>query len=268
MGNPRQRFEPNGAILISHLAKGWMQHFPQFSVCIRRQLSPDSSGEFHGLTADLENLILSNVWPERPSQFDAGFLCFSDVLLHNNGFQTGGYSPVQWALGAHNEGHGFPTTTSEIEDSLWGHDTHQIQKSIGQNWIGQNWIGQNWIGPNWPNQDGQNGIGQSRSLLFLSPTPPKTNGKLALFLMSSLWSRVHVEERWHKQTPNVVIVCPGTLGHRLGLDHPEQEIGSRRRCSARESSRSSKKFLSNNVRCSVTFTSKWAWMNAASPKGQ
>ena len=29
-GNPRQRFEPNGATLISHLAKDWMQYFPQF----------------------------------------------------------------------------------------------------------------------------------------------------------------------------------------------------------------------------------------------
>ena len=29
-GNPRQRFEPNGATLISHLAKDKMQHFPQF----------------------------------------------------------------------------------------------------------------------------------------------------------------------------------------------------------------------------------------------
>ena len=28
--NPRQRFEPDGATLISHLAKDWMQHFPQF----------------------------------------------------------------------------------------------------------------------------------------------------------------------------------------------------------------------------------------------
>ena len=28
-GNHRQRFEPNGATLISHLAKDWMQHFPQ-----------------------------------------------------------------------------------------------------------------------------------------------------------------------------------------------------------------------------------------------
>ena len=29
-GNPCQRFEPNGATLISHLAKDWVQHFPQF----------------------------------------------------------------------------------------------------------------------------------------------------------------------------------------------------------------------------------------------
>ena len=29
-GNPRQRFEPNGATLISHLAKDWMQHYRLF----------------------------------------------------------------------------------------------------------------------------------------------------------------------------------------------------------------------------------------------
>ena len=28
--NPRRRVEPNGATLISHLAKDWMQHYPQF----------------------------------------------------------------------------------------------------------------------------------------------------------------------------------------------------------------------------------------------
>ena len=33
-GNPRQRFEPNGATLISHLAKDWMQHFAQFQFLI------------------------------------------------------------------------------------------------------------------------------------------------------------------------------------------------------------------------------------------
>ena len=35
---------------------------------------------------------------------------------HNNGFKTGGYSPVLWAFGADNEEHGFTTTMpSEIE---------------------------------------------------------------------------------------------------------------------------------------------------------
>ena len=29
-GNPRQRFEPNGATLNSRLAKDWMQRYPQF----------------------------------------------------------------------------------------------------------------------------------------------------------------------------------------------------------------------------------------------
>ena len=33
-GNTRQRFEPNGATLISHLANDWMQHFPQFQFLI------------------------------------------------------------------------------------------------------------------------------------------------------------------------------------------------------------------------------------------
>ena len=33
-GNPRQRFEPNDATLISHLAKDWMQHYPQFQFLI------------------------------------------------------------------------------------------------------------------------------------------------------------------------------------------------------------------------------------------
>ena len=74
-GNPRQRFEPNGATLISHLAKDWMQHFPQFQFLISdpggcfvsNELREWASirgiglltapGEFHGLTADLENLI-------------------------------------------------------------------------------------------------------------------------------------------------------------------------------------------------------------------
>ena len=74
-GHPRQRFEPNGATLISHLAKDWMQHFPQFQFLISDNgecfLSNElrewasiwgiglltAPGEFHGLTADLGNLI-------------------------------------------------------------------------------------------------------------------------------------------------------------------------------------------------------------------
>ena len=73
-GNTRQRFEPNGATLISHLAKDWMQHFPQTQFLISdpggcfvsNELRERASirgiglltapGEFHGLTADLENL--------------------------------------------------------------------------------------------------------------------------------------------------------------------------------------------------------------------
>ena len=66
---------------------------------------------------------------------------------------------------------------------------------------------------------------------ILSPTPPKTNGKLALLLMFSL-ARIHVEEM-AQTTPNVVVVCPGILSHRLGLDHPEQVLGSAR-CAVQE----------------------------------
>ena len=32
--NPRRRFAPNGATLISHLASDWMQHYPQFQFLI------------------------------------------------------------------------------------------------------------------------------------------------------------------------------------------------------------------------------------------
>ena len=138
-GNPRQRFEPNGATLISHLAKDWMQHFPQFQFLIsdpgecfvRNELREWASirgiglltapGEFHGLTADLENLIrvikrfarkLADDHPSLTLASCVSLACFS----HNNGFKTGGYSPVQCAFGADNEEHGFTTTMpSEIE---------------------------------------------------------------------------------------------------------------------------------------------------------
>ena len=58
-------------------------------------------GEFHGLTADLENLIrvikrLARKLADDHPSFDAGFLCFSGVAFDTtNGFKTGGYSPVQ-----------------------------------------------------------------------------------------------------------------------------------------------------------------------------
>ena len=138
-GNPRQRFEPKGATLISHLAKDWMQHFPQFQFLISdpggcfvsNELRESASirsiglltapGEFHGLPADLENLIrvikrlarkLVDDHPSLTLPSCVSLACFSQ----NNGFKTGGYSSVQWAFGADNEEHGFTTTMpSEIE---------------------------------------------------------------------------------------------------------------------------------------------------------
>ena len=72
-------------------------------------------GEFHRLTADLENLIrvikrvarkLADDHPDLTLASCVSLACLS----HNNGFKTRGYSPVQWACGADNEGHGFTTT--------------------------------------------------------------------------------------------------------------------------------------------------------------
>ena len=86
--------------------------------CPRHWKAP---GEFHGLTADEKNLIrvikrlarkLANGHPGLTLAPCVSLACFS----HNNGFKTGGYSPVQWAFGADKEGHGFTTTMpSEIE---------------------------------------------------------------------------------------------------------------------------------------------------------
>ena len=153
-GNPRQRFEPNGATLISHLAKDWMQHFPQFQFLISdpgcfvsNELRDRASlrgiglltapGEFYGLTADLENLIrvikrlarkLADDHPSLTLASCVSLVCFS----HNNGFKTGGYSPVQWAFGADNEVHGFTTTMpSEIETFADVCD-EQISASTGE----------------------------------------------------------------------------------------------------------------------------------------
>ena len=38
---------------------------------------------------------------------------------HNNGFETGGYSPVQWAFGADNDEHGFTTTMPSEIETFW-----------------------------------------------------------------------------------------------------------------------------------------------------
>ena len=109
-GNPRQRFEPNGATLISHLGMDWMQHYPEFQFLIwdpggcfvsnemrewagvRGSGLLTAPGEFHGLTADLENLIrvikrLARESADNHSWFDVGFLCFSGVFFTQQWFQ-------------------------------------------------------------------------------------------------------------------------------------------------------------------------------------
>ena len=119
--------------MVRHLAKDWMQHYPQFQFLISdpggcfvsNELRERTGvrgiglltapGEFHGLTADLEKLIrvikrlarkLADDHPDLTLASCVSLACF----LHNNGFKTGGYSPVQWAFGADKEGHGFTTT--------------------------------------------------------------------------------------------------------------------------------------------------------------
>ena len=104
-----------------------MQHFPQFQFLISdpggcfvsNELREWASirgiglltapGEFHGLTTDMENLIrvikrlarqLADDHPSLTLASCVSLACFS----HNNGFKTGGYSPVQWAFEAENEG--------------------------------------------------------------------------------------------------------------------------------------------------------------------
>ena len=78
-------------------------------------------GQFHGLTADLENLIrVIKRLARKLADDHPGLTLTSCVSLacssHNNGFKTGGYSPVQWAFGTDNEGHSFTTAIpSEIE---------------------------------------------------------------------------------------------------------------------------------------------------------
>ena len=137
-GNPRQRLKPNGATLISHLGSDWMQHYPQFQFfsdpggCfVSNELREWRSflgiglltapAECHGLTEDLENLIRVTKRLARKLADDHSELTLASCVSlacssHNSVFKTGGYSPVQWAFGADNEGHGFTTTIpSEIE---------------------------------------------------------------------------------------------------------------------------------------------------------
>ena len=71
-------------------------------------------GEFHGHLIRVIKRLARKLAEDHPCLTLASCVslaCFS----HNNGFKTGGYSPVQWAFGADNEGHGFTTTMpSEI----------------------------------------------------------------------------------------------------------------------------------------------------------
>ena len=98
-------------------------HIPQMIGCENGQVSV-APGEFRGLTADLENLIrVIKRLAKKLADHHPGLTLASWVSLacssHNNGFKTGGYSPVQWAFGAHNEEHCFTTTMlSEIE-TFW-----------------------------------------------------------------------------------------------------------------------------------------------------
>ena len=78
-------------------------------------------GEFHVLTADLENLIrvikrLARKLADDHPELTLASCVFLACSSHNNGVKTGGYSPVQWASGADNAGDGFTTALpSEIE---------------------------------------------------------------------------------------------------------------------------------------------------------
>ena len=79
--------------------------------------------KFYGLTADLENLIrvikrlARKLADDHPGLTLASCVSLA-CLSHNNGFKTGGYSPVQWAFGADNERNGLKTMPSEIE-TFW-----------------------------------------------------------------------------------------------------------------------------------------------------
>ena len=108
-GTPRQRFEPNGAAFpIPRVIL--MQRYPQFQFlfsdpggCFVSNELRDwagvrgiglltAPGEFHGLTADLENLIrviktFGQEVGRRPFSVDTGILCFPGVFFSQQWFQ-------------------------------------------------------------------------------------------------------------------------------------------------------------------------------------
>ena len=138
-GNPRQRFEPNGATLTSHLPKDWMQHYRQFQFLISdpggRFISNElrewvgvrgiglltAPGEFRGLTADLENLIrvikrlarkLADDHPDLTLASCVSLACFHYTMVS----RLEDTRRFNGRLVRTSEGHGFTTTMPcEIE---------------------------------------------------------------------------------------------------------------------------------------------------------
>ena len=105
-----------GGCLVSNELRQW--------ACVRGTGLLTAPAEFHGLTADLENLIrvikrlarkLADDHPELTLASWVSLACFS----HDNGFKTGGYSLVQWAFGADNGEHGFTTTMPSEFEAFW-----------------------------------------------------------------------------------------------------------------------------------------------------
>ena len=78
--------------------------------------------EFHGLTADLENLnrvikrLTRKLADDHPSLTLASTVSLAS--FSHNGFKSGGYSPIQWAFGAGNKEHGFTTTILSLKIRL------------------------------------------------------------------------------------------------------------------------------------------------------
>ena len=117
---------------------------------------------------------------------------------HPSGHQTSGPHPSElhpsgpdffWVWAPH---FGDPMTHTRSRNGLAKNGFAKI--GFGPNWPGhqdgQKWIGQNWIGQNWSTQDGQNGIGQSRSLPL--PTGCCQMGK-TIFQMSRVRSTTDAE---------------------------------------------------------------------------